>query len=444
MKLSSLLLLTLFTSFTAIGQAKTIKEVQVLLKESRDLKNVDPVKALVIAKDAVEAITTQPIDSLRIKGKVQLANAYYYNDFFDSTILVAEPLLETANISNINLYDINSVLGLAYYRQLKYEKSISYQMVAVRLAEEFNDKKLLMKSHFNVSIVYDDSGISEGTIENYQKALGYARDLEDYEAISTILISIGGYYRKYHDDERANKYLTEAIEIVEKHRPEEVILKAFSLNALGNNLVDLGRFSEAIIRYREAEEVSLKSENRTTLISAYIGIANAYRLYGDSTNIKDYYKKSSFYGNKLIEVWNGNEQDILAASVYEMMAHVNYNDQNFERAYYFLDKVRNLRDERYHKNIEDKIAELNREFELEKKVEQIRLNELEIKSQSNEKKLLAVATGSLVLLVIITFVSWRRKVINNKKLLLKNQEIEDKNRHITQLEDLKSRWIVNI
>lgn len=444
MKLFSLLLHILLTSFTVIGQTLTSNQVQVLLEESKELRNVDPAKALVLAKDADEAITSQEIDSLRIEGTVQLANAYYYNDFFDSTILVAEPLLKIVNISKVNLYDINSVLGLAYYRQLKFEKSISYQVIAIKIAEELNDKELLMRSHYNLSIVYDDSGISEGIIDNYQKALGYARELKDYGAISSILRAMGTFYRAHFEDEKANQYYTESLEVVEKHQPEKVVLRAFSLNSLGNNLVDLGRYPEAIARYEEAEKLSLKSSSRTTLISAYIGISNAYRLHGDSTNFRSYYTKSSFYGNKLIEAWNGDEENVLAAGVYEMMAHVNYNDQNFQQAYDFLKKAKTLQEERYNTNIEDKITELNRKFELDKKEEQIRLNELEIEGQANEKKLLAVVIGSLALLILITFISWRRKVINNKKLLSKNQEIEAKNDQVTQLEEMKSRWYVNV
>ncbi|MCL6267113.1 tetratricopeptide repeat protein [Flagellimonas myxillae] len=256
--------------------------------------------------------------------------------------------------------------------QANYEKSIEYNLEALKVYREFNDKL------FEVNVL-NDIGLNYYSLENYEQAIVYLEEALEVNKViknqslkSTVLTNLGNAYAKSNRPSEAIDYISKGIETAEKIGAKNKMVEGY--NALAAVHAGLNNNNLAISYYSKSIEHINKGGSKANLSNAYKGRSE---LYARLSNHK-----------------------------------LAYDDHLYHKQ---------LSDSIYNNTKSQQIGELKTIYEIEKKEQQIAMQEkdiavLEKEAQiSYQQKLLLGGGLGLALIVLgLGFYGFRQKVKRNK------------------------------
>lgn len=167
----------------------------------------------------IVVLTTNPTDSLKSEVYIQLSYEYLnlnHIKSFDYTDLAIEHAEKSRNDNAlINGYLSKAHLELAY--NLNYTEAQRNYEKGLELAEKANDSFSKMKAYQGLSYVFNESGNFELALDNNQKAIDIAKDLQDYQFLSEMHAYRGGLYEDINDKNAAIDQYAEVLAIERKN-----------------------------------------------------------------------------------------------------------------------------------------------------------------------------------------------------------------------------------
>jgi len=342
----------------------------------------NPDSAIYYARKTLSLLTGDNIED-RYIVHIRLSKAYYMLGNSSYSFEHAQKAVEFAKKSN-NIKGIangyNSI-GLVHMLQENYEESIIDFQKSLRLSIGIGDSITITKSHFNLSIVYDD-------LNKYDSAL--------IEVNKSIAISSSGSKDIYH--------------------------LAMAYNRKGYILTNLGNYSEAITNHFKAIEV-MDVDNTWELCFAYSGLGLAY-------NGLNNFEKSINYGIKSFELAKeiNAKWDIQNSAKIVSDSYIDAGDYENGYKYYTIYKIYN--DSIFNESNQKKISTLElRQANLEKNVlEEENKYHKEVLSTRNYQLLISLILIISFLVIIIILI--RNNAIRKKyiaKINLQKMELEKLN-----------------
>ena len=348
----------------------------------------DFVKAIKYSRQALRLSRLLGYDSGVLKSLTNLSNAYDYIGQYSKSQEANFKILtihqDRKNIEGIN--DSYNNIGIIHYYMGNYKQSIEFTEKALKYYLAENDSNGISVAYNNLANSYSDELDYDKALIYYFKALGIDEGKNDLDGISLIKGNIGEVYTEQEKYEEAFEYLISALQAAEKMKDKWQQANIFT--ALGDLLSRKNKPNEAISFLFQALEINQNIGAKAEIAEVYEAIAKVFEQKGD-------YIQSLHYVKLGIEI----------------------NDELFT------------------KESSGQIAEMNALYEINEKEKELLKQEAYASAQESQKITLIIGTAiGFLLLFIIVGISIRgnlNKRKTNKTLELQKQQIETKNRDIT-------------
>lgn len=201
--------------------------------------------------------------------------------------------------------DLNDLAAAAY--TLSREKSLPIYEVAVQVAVQLDDQKLLARTYYNVGRTYSGLNQFPAAIRAYEKSREHFDQAGLQRDLIYILADLGALYFILEDYEKAKQYSEQSITIAAKVKPDsqpavwpDEFGRARALQTLGEIDSPDGSHEQSIQKLKESLTVyqRLGSGNSTYdfyIAGVYAALGHAYPEIGD-------FARALLYLDKAIEM----------------------------------------------------------------------------------------------------------------------------------------------
>jgi tetratricopeptide (TPR) repeat protein len=402
------LVLLCFTAPYLLSQAY-IDSVSTVIKNYKGEKQIETL--LTIPYDKIVANTTKA-EKLFLKGLSQAkqlnnieaeANIYNQLAIINGFLGNYDKRLDF-NLKAIKIFEDNnnkSKAGITYadlafsMKRRDINKSISYMQKSIRLLQEINDEVALNSVYDNYGIIQEMAGNTDSAIYYYNKALDLKRNQNDSIGIPFALGHLSGAYLVKKEYKKSKIYLDESYAI-------------------------------------------RKKRNDT------YGIAECLVLYADFYYAQEKYVEAAKWFTQCYEEAIKNKYIHLGqyAAEYASICYSKLN--NYEQALAYQKNQRNLKDSLLNESSNKTIAELETQFETEKKEKQIIEQNVVIANKEYEIKqrnyfLYALIAVGILIVVLVFFIIKQIKFKQQK--LIEANRLKDEIAKIKTLEKLNEERV---
>jgi class 3 adenylate cyclase/tetratricopeptide (TPR) repeat protein len=178
-------------------------------------------------------------------------------------------------------------LGLNHRYKGEYDQALAYYDSSRKISEEIGDKAGVAGAYDNISVVKIDQS-------DYPKALDYAfKSLEIEEALHNYVagnyINVSIIYTDMGKCDKAIDYLQKAKKIAETERDSSTVRNAMS--NMARNYLITGKYSEALEIELKLIKYGTRVGNKAALLADYSYIATAYYYLNDLSSASKYFLK---------------------------------------------------------------------------------------------------------------------------------------------------------
>ncbi|RKD90983.1 ATP-binding protein [Mangrovibacterium diazotrophicum] len=411
---------------------------QTRLEQADSLSKLSLDSALVLYKQI--ANETEQAGYQKLKWDAKLNEGTTYSDLGerDSALTILQTTLKDIVANKDTIYQIKALtkLGGCYSDNYEFEQAINHLVAAQKLLNSTSPFDL----RFNV---LNTLGQAHKKMKDYSSALTYYGQLaneyfyqlDDLEKFF-VYMNTGNVYAEINDLESAEElYLKAYSEIQKLDEPENLALITYNL---GNLYFKQGKYSTSI-------EYAQKALERYTNIGKQSSIELANRLLGAIQYRLGNYRRAENYYFTALEIARDiqNPNSIKANyknlfSTYRQMARANSDNSFYEKALDYQGAWSELNDSLYQQNLADRVLELEKKYETDKKNAQIELlgkeNQLkadELLLERQNQKFMMVVIGLLVMImgVVLYFMVYYRRV--NAQLKRQSQLIFEQKEQIS-------------
>lgn len=326
-------------------------------------------------------------------------------------------------------------LGTYYKNTGDLDQALENYIASVNLQQDLGDKKRIAFSLSNIGIVYTMQQHPLKARRSFEQALGYFEELGELRYIIPALNNLGSVHYEMKDYSRALEYYQKADSL---SRESGQGVDFDNLTNLGNIYQQQGNFEEALSYYFRALNYERKILNVYGIARALHNIGNTCKELGD-------YKQALVYLNQAADRARDVQDMQLLASVYESLADTHFALNDLIQAYGAMRMHVTYKDSLLNQETNQKLAELETRYELEKKEREIALLRTEDENKSlqirnGQIRLYAILFTLVSVLALAILIYSRYRQSQKTKMLLEKQNrdievakeiIEEKNRDIT-------------
>ncbi len=338
-----------------------------------------------------------------------LGMAYFFKNDFTNTLenfkLSLKYAKQTKNDSVIaRRY---SDLGVAYDYLGAFDKSVEYYYKALGVFEKKNDKQAMSKAYNNLGIITQNRGNAKQSLKLYEKSLKLKKETNTNKIeIASSYLNLGSAYEQLKEYDKSLKFYNKSLEVFENSNRLNYYSLALS-NIAGvyffkENMDSANFFNEKSFRIND----SLKNN---------FGLVKYYRLKGNILIKQNKVENGILYLNKaliLADTLNviSNKKDIL-----NDLVTVLKKEQNFDKAFFFQEKLMAIKDTLSNEKSNNKIETLKIVYETDKKEKEILLLQTKAKRKAQRNRIVTSILAFILLLIgIITLLIFRQKLTKSK------------------------------
>jgi adenylate cyclase len=311
-------------------------------------------------------------------------------------------------------------LGTVYYDLGDDVRSLDNYFKSYELALQVDDKLRIATALTNIGNVYHNKAATRGkALEYFLKALYLAQQLGDNNVIGGASVNAGEVYQEMNKDDSALYYF-----MISLNAYKNTVDIPYALNDIGNVYEKKGDFRSAINYHEQAYSIAQKFDSKLDMAQSKLGQGRTYykaKAYSDAVKA---YSDALAIANSIS---SKKEMD----SAYAGLAFSYYQLKDFDRAYQNQKLYSNLADTLNNQELADKLTNLQSNFEIVQRQNQINLltkdkelQELDIRRQKLVKNALAVGFLLIIVIAVILYRGYRNKVKTNKILDKQKVEIE--------------------
>jgi serine phosphatase RsbU (regulator of sigma subunit) len=275
-------------------------------------------------------------------------------------------------------------IGNIYLNMNQTDKAIENFKKTIPINIETGAKYKLGNVYMEMGAAYSKAGNYKTAIENLNQALKIFKETEDNNGQSWVYFLIGETYYNWKDNANSLIYTQKALELLQTMNHKMGIMKAHF--NLARNYIEIGKYKLAIenidLSFHYANEINFKHVE-----NGYLFLSETYRKLGD-------YKKS-------------NENLILYT---------------------------NLKDSLFKEEQTKKVSELQLQFEMDKKENELTIKDLELSKEKNLRNFIIIAAILLLVIALGMISIYLTKKKTSKIFEEKNKQLENANEKLTQSE----------
>ncbi|HET6244528.1 MAG: SpoIIE family protein phosphatase [Bacteroidetes bacterium] len=379
-----------------------------------------------IKKDSLQAILKTTLsDSIKV---LALHELYLASDSID----YAKQALKFSNKKNykngicLSLLD----LGRYYYFEGQQDISLSYLVKLVKIAEETNNKKILVGAYKYIGFIYRPHN-SFIALDYYLKSLALAEEIKDEIAQSYALSAIGNVHEGVFDgtsekNKTALEYYLKSLEIRERKG---------SYDEIASSLTETSRVYDLLGLHDKVVDIRLRGLEFAKKSGSTENIVFLYNLLGHDYNYrKNDFNKALEYQLMAYEIARSQKNNLdIMFDITKEIAYSYYSLGNFKKSADFfqqgIDINKSIREKEisYNHNLSGIKYELEKDIEKQKlllKDSEILKEKTEAEKQTMLRNAFFIGFALVFILALIIFKGNRQKLRSNRELDIRNKKIE--------------------
>ncbi|MCD4818380.1 MAG: tetratricopeptide repeat protein [Candidatus Cloacimonetes bacterium] len=313
-------------------------------------------------------------------------------------------------------------IGRVYFQKGDYEKALEYTLLNLKLAENSENKnENLAQAYDGVGIIYFNLSKFLKAEEYFRKSLELRIKLGNKRMISNSYNNISTILAEQEKYDEALVFLEKSVKIRKDLKLMSGVASTF--NNMGEIYKIKKKYDKALEYYEKSLEIKRKFGNEKDLVPTKMSIGDLYDKTGDSKKCIGIYKDC-------LKISFENNYHHLLVQIYFNLSRFYAKQNNFIEAYHFQEKFSTLNDSLYSEESQLKIAELELQYETEKKERQIEFLTKEKEKQKIIKKflilILIIIFAGLTLLYIL-YSQKKKEILFRKKI---EKQIRDLNKNL--------------
>ncbi|WP_299225055.1 sensor histidine kinase [uncultured Psychroserpens sp.] len=416
-------LLIIVTHSFVNAQGKPLK----LNDSAMALYKKNPQKAIQILEKALQ-ISIDNSDSFQIaRSKNNLGIVYRDLGNFESAMKLSTEALQT-NDSLIKASAYNNI-GIINRNLAKYDDALINYLKALDIYQAKQLKSEIATTFNSIGLVYSYNDIKDKAIEYHLKAKEIFESLDNKKGISEVYNNIAIIYANEGDLEKALDYFKYSLNIEKALNDQKGM--AESINNIGAVYYYLSEIDSALVYFRKSLAIEKSIGDMAGISASYNNLANVLIEVNRLDNTKTYIDSAMYFAKK-----SKIAVDIESA-LHNYSQYYEAKKDNKKALDYFKELV-TFRDSLLNIKTNEKIAELEIEYQTEKKEKEILSQRADIAEQElelNEKntQLLGLAVLAVVL-TLLGYLFYSQQKLKNRQLKKENElkdallKIETQNR----------------
>jgi class 3 adenylate cyclase len=325
-----------------------------------------------------------------------------------------------------------------YYNRGDEIKALDHYLRSLKIAENVGYKRGTVSALNNIGgVYYYKSATQDKALNYYLMALPLCKELGDDKQtrniLGTIAVNVGNIYlRKKNETDSADQKLRQNYEAkafeyfntslqAYKENPASM---PYAYHALGGLYLDKANFKEAAYNFEQALKFATQTDGKLHMVRALIGLAKVDLAKNNKAGAIAGYRRAEKLANEL-------DATLELEDLYNELSHAYQQQGDYRNALKYRTLLSQIKDTLYNADTDKRIANLQFDFDLQKKQNEINLltkdksiKELQLKKQETFKNALAIVLGLIVVVVFVLYRSYRIKAKTNVMLDRKNMEIE--------------------
>lgn len=405
--------------------ARDTNSVNLLISLSKSKLGVsfdDALSYAMEAKDIAVSINFRKGEALALK---YIGMPYYFQskfiktlDYWQQSLEVFEELGDIKGVANMY-----SNIGAIYLNQGNDTKAIEVLLKALPAAEEIGDSLRIATVLNNLGGVYfSKEATQDKSLSYYLRAYEISRKIDDKEAIGTSAVNAGRFYMYIHKADSALFYFNIALDVFTKEKIGNV---SYVLMSIGEAYALNKDFSQSKIFLTDALKFARNSKSGMDITRALFALGGIEKEMRNYNTAISYYKQAEVHAKEIDLIYE-------LSRTYEALSISYAAISNYKKAYHYEKLFLHIKDTIYNVKADRDIGLLQFNYDLDKKQGEVdiltkdkALQDAEIHRQELKKN---TFLGGLVFVFLIAFIlyrSYRSKVKINIILDKQNVKIEE-------------------
>lgn len=387
----------------------------------------DPQKALLVLEKALQVSEDNNDDFQISKSKNNLGIVFRDLGDFEKAMQLSTEALKT-NDSIVKASAYNNI-GVVNRNMAKYDDALINYLKALDIYQAKQMKSEIATTYNSIGLVYSYNDIVDKAIEYHLKAKTIFEAIDHKKGISEVYNNIAIIYANDGDLDKALDYFKYSLEIEKSLNDKKGM--AESVNNVGAVFYYMSKIDSALVYFRKSLAIEKSIGDMAGISASYNNLANVL-IENDRINGAKTYIDSAMYFAKNSKVAIDIEVALDNYSKY----YEAKNDTKTALKYYkeltvFRDSLLNIK-------TNEKIAELEIEYQTEKKEKEILSQRASIAEQNlelSEKNTQLLGLGVLaVVLLLLGYLFYTQQRLKNRQLKKENElkdallKIETQNR----------------
>ncbi|MBJ2175575.1 histidine kinase [Aureibaculum sp. A20] len=306
-------------------------------------------------------------------------------------------------------------LGYVFERRGLIGKAADYALEALKLGEDLQDKRAIAMAYSDLSNLFWKQSKFDKGLEYGLRSVALFEEvgMNDLDYDFTLYL-VGNNYLALKRQEEALKYYNHAIAIGERYgfynNLSDIYISLTDLNAY------LNKFEQAALAGENAIKYANLLDNNFMLMRSWLSLGNAQNLEGKYLSAI----KSLQNSIRIATVDFGDNYYLSQA--YNSLGRAHAGNHDYQEAYAAFAQYDLLQSKVFTAEADERISQLQTEFEVAQKENTIKLQETEIKKQKLRETLIIVI--SVMLFIVLTLIYYAYQNIRKKRILLQQQNKE--------------------
>lgn len=326
--------------------------------------------------------------------------------------------------------DILNNMGNLYNGLGNFDKALEFYFKCLKYDDLLNNDKGKSATYSNIGMVYQNLGDYSKSLNYYRLAYQLSEQRKDFRKMASILNNIGAVYLATQNYDSSIWYTNQS---------NKYYLKLGENLQMQRNFTNLGLIYEYKLRY----DSSLYYHRKALEMSE--GLANPSLIVGAHINLSRIYLKQNKLQQALNELKAGEKDIEKTENLYVIsrlmlgFANVYAQTGEYKNAFNYLASHLSFRDSIYNLEKAEKIAQVEVQYETEKKTQRIdllkrdqKINELKLERSNITIRYLVLLSITFLILTSIIVVLYIQKQRVAKLLEKQNTTINEQNEMLKQ------------
>lgn len=338
--------------------------------------------------------------------------------FYEKSLTIQQNFRDSLEIGKLLVN-----IATTYTAKHEYEKAISYALKSKRVFEAIGDVRGVNYSNNLLASFHYYKKEFELALEYFRENYHSTIDLKDTLENVVALNNMGATFQEL---KLPDSTIACALKVLKLGEYIQLPNPGYPYQNLGLAYFEKGEFKEALKYFLKSKSEYQKVGRAGAFAESYYNVAVCYKNLGDEKNAFLYFDLALKHSQKQGEK---NVEKITLRKLAEM-----YHEKGQGiKAYELMVEYQELSEEILNEANQESILELQTAYDVEKKEEQIKLQNQVLETQKAQIKSRTYAIIALLLFAVFVFTIalwWNSKEKRRQESLLQQQEIDFKNRQL--------------